>query len=270
MSDLDLPGSDAGRSASTADAMDGPAPRTFLLLQARRPGDPAQAHEVESFAEALGVPTACIRPWDLLQGAPTLAALEDGIDCLLVGGSGDFGVGDAVKQPWIGAFIESLGVIADSGFPTFASCFGFQALVVAGGGRVEPDKKRAEVGTFELHVTASGAADPLFGPLAPRFLAQLGHKDHAVEMPASFLHLAGSQRSPYQALALPGKPVYATQFHPELTMRRNRERYTVYLAGYSDPEMPDTPEQVFAAFRETPGATGLLRRFVDLVLPVRR
>ena len=68
--------------------------------------------------------------------------------------------------------------------PAFASCWGFQALARALGGEVVTDLVRAEVGTFEIQLTAAGRSDPLFGPLGERFLAQLGHQDVVTRLPA--------------------------------------------------------------------------------------
>lgn len=237
----------------------------LLLLQARNPGDPAGPHELEAFREELGVEPGVLRPWDLLSGPPSDAVLDE-VDVVLVGGAGEYGVGDVDGQAWLRQFIDFMGELAGRGFPTFASCFGFQALVLAGGGACEQDKSRAEVGTFSLHVTSDGEQDPLFGPVAPEFLAQLGHKDHATRLPSGFVHLAGSERSPYQALRVEGKPIYATQFHPELSMERNRERFIRYLEAYSDPDMVDTPETVLANYRDTTSATDLLRRYFSDVL----
>lgn len=238
----------------------------FLLLQARNPGDVSEAHEQVAFRQVIGRGDDAIVPFSLLEGTPTEGDLKN-VDCVLVGGSGEYGMGDRDQHPWLQSFVDFMSDLADRGFPTFASCFGFQALCVAKGGQVETDKSRAEVGTFELYVTPEGKDDPLFGAVHPSFLAQLGHKDHVVEFPAGLVHLAGSERSPYQALKIPGKPVYATQFHPELSMQHNRERFQAYMSAYSQPDMVDPPEKVLAAFRETLAATALLRRFVDEILP---
>ena len=103
----------------------------------------------------------------------------------------------------------------------------------------------------------------MFGGLAPGFLAQFGHKDHALEMPAGMVNLGGSQRCAFQALVVTGKPVYATQFHPELSMARNLERFNRYIPHYTRPDLPDSPQQMLASFRETRQASSLLRRFVE-------
>lgn len=239
---------------------------SFLLLQARNSGDAAGPHEHEAFGEILERDLATIEVWSLLDGAPPPERIA-AADCVLVGGSGEYGVLDTVEYPWLVDFIDLMGRLAADGTPTFASCFGFQALCLAAGGEVVVDKGRAEVGTFELFVTPDGDEDPLFANLGPRFKAQLGHKDHVTRLPEGFVHLAGSERSPNQALKVPGKAIYATQFHPELSMVRNRERFMRYLEGYSDPSMPDTPEEVLAAYCETTGASSILKRYVDEILP---
>ncbi|MFQ5843659.1 MAG: type 1 glutamine amidotransferase [Planctomycetota bacterium] len=237
-----------------------------LLLQAREAGEAAGPHERAAFREVLGVSGDALRPWDLLRGPPPPGILDE-TDCVLVGGSGRFGMGDAAAHAWLKRFIDFMGLLAGRGPPTFASCFGFQALVVAGGGTVETDRSRAEVGTFELTVTREGAADPLFAPLAPAFAAQLGHQDHVTRLPADLIHLARSERSPFQAVKVKGRRVYATQFHPELTMARNRERFLLYRSEYAGSDMPDPAARVLERFRPSPAATDLLRRFWCEELP---
>lgn len=237
----------------------------FLLLQARNPGDAAQPHELAAFRAALNLPGIKIEPYDLLLGRPPQSLLER-YDCVLVGGSGDFGMGDATRHAWLRAFVDLCGDLASDGIPMFASCFGFQALVVAAGGRVETDKTRAEVGTFHIELTPEGLDDPLFGPLAPGFPAQFGHKDHALDVPQGMTNLARSERCPHQALRVDGKPIYATQFHPELSMEQNRERFLNYLEAYSQPDMVDTPDEVLARYVPTLEATSLLEAFARQVL----
>lgn len=237
----------------------------FLLLQARNPDDSAGPHELAAFQDEMRLGQDQLLPYDLLQGRPPSSLLDE-VDCVLVGGSGEFGVGDVGAYPWLAEFIDFMGELAHRKFPTFASCFGFQALVVAGGGEVVTDKSRAEVGTFMLYTTEEGSQDPLFRDVVPEFHAQLGHKDHATRLPAGAVHLARSERSPFQALRIEGAPIYATQFHPELSMERNRERFVRYLEAYSDPEMVDPPEKVFAAYRDSSKASALLNAYIDRVL----
>ena len=232
----------------------------FLLLQARKAGDVMAEHEHACFADALGVQPASIVVHDLLRGVPSDEQLES-VDVLLVGGSGDYGVLD--DDPFIPKFIDFLAdVVVPRAVPTFASCFGFQALVVAAGGEVVKDPLRAEVGTFDIHLTAAGTADPLLGPLAPRFPAQLGHKDRALRLPDDLVHLAGSDRVPFQAVRVRDLPIFATQFHPELDEHANRHRFEAYIEAYQGSAVEEM-DQVLNTLQPTPDATALLPRFVE-------
>ncbi len=236
---------------------------TYLLLQARLPDDVMAAHEHACFAQNLSVPPERVRCHDLLAGPPDDAALE-AADLLLVGGSGTFSVLD--DHDWLRAFLRFLDEVAvGRSLPMFASCFGFQALVVAGGGEVIQDPDRAEVGTFELSLTEAGRRDPLLGPLGPTFGGQFGHKDRALRLPAGVVNLASSERAPYQVFRVPGTPILATQFHPELDMEANLHRYRAYLAIYvSDPSTHQ--DEVIARSRPTPEASTLLPGWVEEVL----
>lgn len=235
----------------------------YRLLQARLSDDPVRAEERASFALQLGVEVDDIEPFDLLSEDLHWERLVDGVDALLVGGSGAFSVTDDFE--WVRGFIDGLGRAAYSGTPTFASCFGFQALVCALGGEVRHDEAAAEVGSFELERT--DAADPLFDPLPPRFIAQQGHKDRAVRWPSGVSHLVRSARCEYQALRIDGQPVWATQFHPELTYLDNRHRFRRYLDMYVEAFGQSRAQRMLDDFQPSPEANALLRRFAALADP---
>jgi GMP synthase (glutamine-hydrolysing) len=235
----------------------------FLLIQARERGDDMAPHEQQCFAEALGVEVDAILTHNIIDGTPP-EALIDEIDVILIGGSGDYSV--TYGKPFIKDFIDFVGkVILTGDTPTFASCFGFQAMVEAGGGRVIQDRERTEVGVFTIHMTDAGREDPLLKPLAPSFPAQLGHTDLAVRLPSGMTNLAFSDRAPYQALRVDGKPIFAVQFHPELTGAANRLRFTRYCERYP-PVDTDERNAVLESMVETPEASGLLRRWVEETL----
>ena len=144
---------------------------TFLLLQVRNADDPMRQQEVECFARALQCDVDQIRVYDLLSGVPTLDLL-DHVDVVLLGGSGDYSVAEG--GDWLPPVLESMRALFDLSKPTFASCWGFQALAKAMGGNVVTDMSRAELGTVEVFLTDEGLADPLFAPLGDRFLAPHG------------------------------------------------------------------------------------------------
>ena len=236
----------------------------FLLLQARNQDDPMAAHEHACFVEKLGVESAQVQRHSLLEGIPSASQLE-AVDALLIGGSGDYSVLD--KHPWVTNFLTFLRQeVLEGGKPTFASCFGFQGLVLAGGGEVINDPAAREVGTYAIHLSEAGAKDPLLGTLTPTFKAQLGHLDRASRLPLGMTNLAHSDLVPCQALRVDNKPVMATQFHPELSCADNRLRYETYLAHYASKGASDDHEEAMC-FEESPQASGLLARWVAEIFP---
>lgn len=237
-----------------------PARLRVVLLQARNPGDPARVAEHEAFARRVGLAPAQLRPVDIFT-APLDAALLAETDCLLVGGAGQYSVLDPLAP--IQRFCAFLAEAATAGVPTFASCFGFQALVVGMGGTVVADEARAEVGTYTLRTTAAAAADPVFGALPATFAAQLGHKDQASVLAPGMVHLASSDNTLHQAYRVAGKPVWATQFHPELTWTENQDRFRRYMAEYGKLFGAEAAQRQLDAHRPSPEANTLLRRFVE-------
>jgi GMP synthase (glutamine-hydrolysing) len=235
----------------------------ILLLQARNEDDPMRHAERRSFAEKTGLQLSQIVPHDLLGGPPELAALKTH-DALMVGGSGDYYVSNR-SLPHFDAQVDFLREVVDRGHPMFASCFGFQILVAALGGEVTYDPDSMEVGTYRLEVSEAGRADPLMGRLPMAFDAQMGRKDRASRLPEGVVNLASSERNPYQALRVPGRPIWATQFHPELDLETNLERFFRYLEGYAELLSPEEQRLAAENFRESPHTEALLPGFLDLV-----
>ncbi len=234
----------------------------YLLLQVRNAHDPMRQQEVRCFARALGCDLSQIRVWDLISGIPSQTLL-DSVDVVLLGGSGDYSVAEG--GPWLSEALEGMRELYTCDKPTFASCWGFQAMARALGGSVVTDLSRAELGTHLLYVTREGQHDPVFGPLGDAFLAQMGHQDIVVELPPGAVLLASSERVANQAFCFPNKPIYCTQFHPELRRNDLVERLKAYpqyvelIAGTSIAEFAET-------CRDTPEAEALLPRFIQHVL----
>jgi GMP synthase (glutamine-hydrolysing) len=236
---------------------------SILLLQARHADDAARSEERSSFAAMTGLDLDQIVPLDLLSRTPSLADIT-AHDALMVGGSGAY----YVTRGNLPGFQEVLAVlrqVVDIGHPIFASCFGFQLLVEAMGGRVVYDAANMEVGTFELSLTAAGRQDELFGALPATFRAQLGHKDRAEALPPGTLNLASSDNARLQAFRVPGKPIWATQFHPELTREENLKRFNRYLDGYASLMSQEEIRETMARFDHSPEANELLARFLRIV-----
>jgi GMP synthase (glutamine-hydrolysing) len=232
---------------------------TYLLLQSRDPGDPMREHELLCFASSLGVARGGIGVVDMLARTPTRAELT-GARALLMGGSGDYSCLD--PDPWIGRMTSYVrDEVIPSGVPTFASCFGLQILTLALGGTMIRDPQRREVGSIDVKATAAAASDPL----PPAFVAQAGHTDRAIEAPPDAELLASSERCPVNAFRVKGRPVWATQFHPELDPDAVAKRYMAYMEKYPPTDLPAgvplSEAPFLRALRPSPHATRLLQRF---------
>jgi len=235
----------------------------FKLLQARTENDPVREREKNSFAVGLGVDPDCIETVDMLTGSETFESITDGADAVLVGGSGDFSV--TYDLPWLPNFINALRGIAQNGFPTFASCFGFQVMVIALGGKVQTDKDNLEVGSLIVEKLPEANGDPLFNELPDSFLCQQGHIDRAFELPDDVELLAKSIHCPFQAIKVKDLPVYATQFHPELTGDENKRRFLQYFNHYIETVGKEKTEDILSSFAESKESSYLLKRFKQLV-----
>jgi GMP synthase (glutamine-hydrolysing) len=241
-------------------------PRTehieFLLLQVRDADDPMLRQEVGCFARALRVDQAQIEVHDLLSGAPSDDQLHE-VDFVLLGGSGNYSVAEG--GPWLEPALAAMRHLVEIGKPTFASCWGFQAMARALGGEVITDTNRAELGSVEVFLTDAGRQDPLFGPLGGRFLAPMGHQDCVVQLPAGATLLASSAKVQNQAFRIAGKPIYCTQFHPELNRAELWQRvdaYPQYVRKISGLPLAEFKQ----ACVETVETSKLLRRFVEQVV----
>jgi GMP synthase (glutamine-hydrolysing) len=84
-------------------------------------------------------------------------------------------------------------------------------------------------------------------------------------MPNGCLHLASSERAPFQAFRIPGKPIWAIQFHPELTGEENRLRFDRYRQGYGSVMSEAEQQSTLSRFRESPETETLIARFLELV-----
>ncbi len=236
----------------------------YLLLQTRNEDDSMRAQEVRCFARMLDCSISDIEVFDLLSRWLPAEKLQSA-DVILLGGSGHYSAAekpdDPRPDPWLERALDAMREIHRIAKPTFASCWGFQAMARAMGGRCINDLPNAEIGTVELQLTKAGRDDPLFGDLPPVFLAQAGHEDHVVGLPPDAVLLASSGRVPEQAFRFEGRPIYCTQFHPELDVATMLERlvaYPEYVARIARVPYDDFSKNL----RETPEANSLLRRFV--------
>ncbi len=234
----------------------------YMLLQVRNRQDRMREHEVGCFARALRCRREQIRVFDLLSGVPSKATL-DTADVVLLGGAGEYSVAEGGE--WLPPALEAMRELDAFRKPTFASCWGFQAMARALGGEVVTDRKRAEVGTLQVGLTGDGRRDPIFGPLKNPFWAQMGHEDIVVRLPRDAVLLARTERVENQAFCIAGKPIYCTQFHPELRQADLLIRLQAY-PRYVEEVSGLTLEEFRRTCRDTPEIESVLPRFVETVM----
>ncbi len=133
----------------------------YLLLQVRNSDDPMREQEINCFRRVLLCNGHQITPWDFLASIPQASEL-DAHDVVLLGGSGEYSA--TSTDSWIEPLLDCLRTLHHASKPTFASCWGFQAMARAMGGEVIKDLQCAELGTHWLHLTEAACEDPVFAP----------------------------------------------------------------------------------------------------------
>ncbi len=197
----------------------------YLLLQTRNAGDPMAAQEVRCFAgrwNAISPRSKC----SICLAAPSGDKLASKPTCCC------WAAADIIRRPakatWLERALDALREIHRLAKPTFASCWGFQAMARAMGGRCVNDLPNAEVGTIELQLTDAGRDDPLFGNL-PATFRRPSRARRSCRRAAARRRAAGLvARVAEQAFRFAGRPIYCTQFHPELDRTAMLERVIAY------------------------------------------
>jgi GMP synthase (glutamine-hydrolysing) len=192
------------------------------------------------------------------------ATLAAGFDAVFVGGSSDASVLEPERYPFVEDGKALLAYCVEWSIPVFASCFGFQLVVEALGGQVIADSEHMEMGVYPMQLTPAAQNDLLLHDTPNGFLAISGHKERALTLPHQTLCLASTERCPYHALKITGKPFYGFQFHPEL----NPQDLAARIQRYQDRYLKDDDhlQQILASLQDTPEANQLIAKFVDRVL----
>jgi GMP synthase (glutamine-hydrolysing) len=117
------------------------------------------------------------------------------------------------RHPWLRFEKDFLAAMVDDRMPMLAVCLGSQLLAEAGGGRARRASE-PEIGWYEVEITEEGRADPVIGPLAPRFTAFQWHSYEA--LPADGAAILARSPVCSQAYRL-GEVAWGIQFHAEVS-----------------------------------------------------
>ena len=170
------------------------------------------------------------------------------------------------RHPWLQEEKALLRDLLERGVPLLGVCLGAQLLAEAAGGRPRP-ASRPEIGWHQVEVTGDGEADPLLGPLAPRFEAFQWHS-YEFPLPPDATLLA---RSPVclQAYRV-GDSAWGIQFHAEVTRQDAEAWIDDYRSDEDAVRIDLDPDELRRRTRDAIGDWNVLgrdlcERFIDAV-----
>ena len=202
-----------------------------LLIQLRK-DKTARDHELDCFSNKSGISKDEITQLDILEESQANLHLLEGMDALVVGGSGDFLISEGDIPEKISLVEKFMSEARSKNLPTLGICFGAQIMAQVYGGKLTKDVERQELGTFEIKKHETAELCPIFQDLPENFHVQLGHKDHITKLPSGAVNLAYSERSEVQSFTFPGESIYGFTFHPELSKEDVYWRLSHYVKDY--------------------------------------
>jgi GMP synthase (glutamine-hydrolysing) len=163
------------------------------------------------FAESIAAAGGELDQWTLAERPQPPNDPFDYDAVFVLGGA--MNVDEGERHGWIEEEERLLRELLKRGMPLLGLCLGGQLLAAAAG--AEPRRAEwPEIGWHQVEVTAEGAADPLLGPLAPRFEAFQWHS-YEFPLPQGAVPLARGEVG-LQACRIDER-AWALQFHPEVS-----------------------------------------------------
>ena len=206
----------------------------ILLIQVREDEETA-LEEKNEFVRFAKLNDGQLTTLNVLKSPYFEPEIADKYDVVFIGGSSDADVIDLKKYPWIADSKRLVLHCLEKEIPVLASCYGFQLLIEAKGGKIERIGEYAEMnGSGEIMLTDDGKSDLIFSDMPEVFRAVAVHKESATKLPEGVTLLARSAKCPFHAVKVNGKPFYATQFHSEIDKNDFIARIRRYQARYMD------------------------------------
>jgi GMP synthase (glutamine-hydrolysing) len=233
----------------------------ILVLQIRE-NLSVQIEEMESFIKFSGITSIHFDSFNVFKTPVFDSSILSGYDALIVGGASEASVLEPKKYPFVISIITTMQYCIKENFPVFASCFGFQAAVLALEGKITTQKSGFELGTYSMTMTSSAKLDPVFKGIDNGFYAVSVHQEKATTLPNQCELLAYTESCAH-AFRVKGKNFWAFQFHPELDMLTLKERLGIYQEKYT--QNPDHFKETIDSLKETPQANLLVKNFIHFL-----
>ena len=234
----------------------------ILVLQIRD-NPSVQQEEMESFIKFSGLSATSFDSFNVFDTPVFDKSILNGYDALIVGGASEASVLEPKTYPFVNSIIELLKLCIQDNFPVFASCFGFQAAVLALDGEILRQEKDFEMGTYPMTLTKDADDDPIFKNISNGFYAVSVHQEKAITLPESCKLLAYTDYCTH-AFRVKNKEFWAFQFHPELDRPTLKDRLAIYQAKYTDGS--GHFDKIIASLKETNEANLLIKNFVNHIL----
>lgn len=233
-----------------------------LLIQIRE-NETIRKEEYECFLKYSGLKNSEMKSFDVFNTPQFDDSILQSFDMVFIGGASEASVLDPTSYPFVPNLIRVLKTCISKSIPTFASCFGFQAAVLALEGRIFTDPDEIEMGTYSIALSRMASNDPIFKDCPNPFKAITVHQEMATDLPDSCELLAFTDKCSH-AFKVKDKPFYAFQFHPEVDKETLIQRLGVYQSKYTDG--PEHYKNIIENAVETPHANSLVRKFVEYYL----
>ena len=234
----------------------------FLLLQIR--DNPlVRKEELSSFIKYSELNEEQIDILNVFDTPSFSPDVVDNYDAVFVGGASECPVTDEKNFPFIKYAKELLIYCIQINKPVFASCYGFQLVVLALDGEIIHVEKDFEMGSIPIKLTDDAKYDYLFNSTSDNFLAISVHQDKAIKTPDNCTTLAYTKDC-IHAFRVNDKPFWCFQFHPEVDKAILVERLTHYKDKYTDSD--DHLQEVIDGVSDTPESNFLLKKFVDYLI----
>ncbi len=189
-----------------------------------------------------------------------------GIDAVFVGGASEASMLEPEKYPCVDSIKSFLNICLEKEIPTFSSCFGFQAALMALGGSLVKDMEDFEMGTYPMKMTEAALNDPIYKNIPNEFYAVSVHQERAHSIPEGCELLAYTDFCTHSFRAK-GKPFWAFQFHPELDKPTLDERLSAYQEVYT--ENSEHLANVIASLEDVSDSNRLVKNFIDYLVELK-
>ena len=234
----------------------------YLLIQIRESAKIKQ-EEFDSFVKYSKEKKEYFDSYDVFKDPPLAPELISQYKAIFVGGASDASVLKPEAYSFVPSLIDFLNYCVEKSIPTFASCFGFQAAILALNGEVIHQANDFEMGTYPISLTPEAKEDNIFKDTPNGFFGISVHKEKALILPKNCIKLAYTENCVH-AFKVINKPFYAFQFHPELDRQTLIDRLAYYQAQYT--ENPGHYQEIIDSTVETPESNDLVRKFVQRIV----